>query len=122
MSNVSSPPSPSRNHAHRRDDPVGHDIRAVVAPCRWAAQAGVPVHAVAARGTNAPLYLTRYAAQVSVERRSVALDLDPGPSTPAAGAATAPLADALDVLKRAYLKKRGQADALWRKKQGTSMS
>ncbi len=48
--------------------------------------------------------------------------VEPGPPTPAAGAAADPLADALDVLTRAYLKKWGQADALWREKQGTSRS
>lgn len=52
----------------------GHNIRAVVALCRWAAQAGVAVHAVA-RDANDPLYLTRYAPLVFVERRSAALDL-----------------------------------------------
>lgn len=51
----------------------GHNIRAVVALCRWAAEAGVPVHAVA-RDARDPIYLTRHAERVFVERRSAALD------------------------------------------------
>lgn len=53
----------------------GHNHRAVVALCRWAAAAGVPVHLVA-RHTGDPLYLTDHAARVFVQRRSAALDVD----------------------------------------------
>lgn len=53
----------------------GHNHRAVVALCRWAAAAGVPVHLVA-RNAADPLYLTDYASQVFVQRRSAALTVD----------------------------------------------
>jgi len=53
----------------------GHNHRAVVALCRWAAAAGVPVHAVA-RNAGDPIHLTPYASQVFVRRRSAALDVD----------------------------------------------
>lgn len=52
----------------------GHNIRAVVALCRWAAGAGVPVH-LAARDAADPIYLTSHAQRVFVQRRSPALEL-----------------------------------------------
>lgn len=52
----------------------GHNLRAVVALCRWATAAGVPVHLVA-RDAADPIYLTGYAPQVFVQRRSAALEV-----------------------------------------------
>jgi predicted ATP-grasp superfamily ATP-dependent carboligase len=52
----------------------GHNLRAVVALCRWAARAGVPVH-LAARDAGDPIHLTEYAPRVFVQRRSAALDV-----------------------------------------------
>ena len=53
----------------------GYNVRAVVALCRWAAAAGVPVH-LAARDAADPIGLTDHAARVFVQRRSPRLDLD----------------------------------------------
>lgn len=53
----------------------GHNLRAVVALCRWAAAAGVPLHLVA-RDAGDPIHLTGYASQVFVQRRSAALDVE----------------------------------------------
>lgn len=53
----------------------GYNLRAVVALCRWAAAAGVPVHLVA-RDAADPIGLTDHAARVFVQRRSPGLDLD----------------------------------------------
>jgi len=52
----------------------GHNIRAVVALCRWAVRACVTVHLVA-RDSGDPIHLTDYAADVFVQRTSAALDL-----------------------------------------------
>lgn len=52
----------------------GHNIRAVVALCRWAEAARLPVHLVA-RGPNDPVYLTDHAQRVFVERAYAALDV-----------------------------------------------
>jgi hypothetical protein len=52
----------------------GHNIRAVVALCRWAARAGVPVH-LAARDAGDPIHLTEHAPRVFVQRRSAALSV-----------------------------------------------
>jgi predicted ATP-grasp superfamily ATP-dependent carboligase len=51
----------------------GYNIRAVVALCRWARAAAVPVHIVA-RNADDPIRLTAYAGQVFVTRASAALD------------------------------------------------
>lgn len=53
----------------------GHNHRAVVAFCRWAAAAGLTVH-LAARDRDDPLYRTDYARWVFVQRASAALQLD----------------------------------------------
>lgn len=52
----------------------GFNMRAVIALCRWAAAAGVPVHVVA-RHAKDPIYLTDYAAQVMAVRTSETLDV-----------------------------------------------
>lgn len=52
----------------------GHNIRAVVALCRWAARRGVPLH-LAARDAEDPIWQTDHAAQVFVQRSSPALSL-----------------------------------------------
>lgn len=52
----------------------GHNIRAVVALCRWAASRGVPVH-LAARDADDPIWHTDHAARVFVQRASPALSL-----------------------------------------------
>lgn len=52
----------------------GHNLRAVVALCRWAAETGAPLHLVAASG-NDPIRLTDHAERVFVQRRSAALDV-----------------------------------------------
>jgi predicted ATP-grasp superfamily ATP-dependent carboligase len=51
----------------------GFNIRAVVALCRWAAAAEIPLHIVA-RDRNDPIYLTDYRPAVFVERTSAQLD------------------------------------------------
>lgn len=53
----------------------GHNLRAVVALCRWAAAADVPVHLVA-RDAEDPIRLTAHASRVALQRSSAALDLD----------------------------------------------
>lgn len=53
----------------------GYNLRAVVALCRWAAPAEVPVH-LAARDASDPIGLTDHAARVFVQRRTPRLDLD----------------------------------------------
>jgi predicted ATP-grasp superfamily ATP-dependent carboligase len=52
----------------------GFNVRAVVALCRWAATARVPLHLVARNATD-PIYLTDYGAQVFVERASAKLEV-----------------------------------------------
>lgn len=51
----------------------GYNIRAVVALCRWASGAGLPLHIIA-RSPDDPIYRTDYAGCVFVERTSPALD------------------------------------------------
>jgi len=52
----------------------GHNIRAVVALCRWAAAADVPIHLIA-RDAADPIYLTSHASRVVEQRSSSALDV-----------------------------------------------
>lgn len=52
----------------------GHNIRAVVALCRWAAATDMPLHLVAS-GAHDPIHLTDHASRVFLVRQSVALDV-----------------------------------------------